>query len=264
MIDPVEFQKSINQELQVAKNRVRHLIGDANWADEGTYKEILLRNVIRKYLPANLSVGKGYIMKNRAGYRNFKVSKQIDILVYDNTYPLIFSEGDFVIVIEDSVKGIIEVKSKIYAGRENSNSLFKILEKFNSFDQFPKIREKGPGRIFKGIFSYDFSRDINHHIIDESLRMSEGMVNHICLNSSIFIRHWTSAQDLPAYVDCDDHFYNIYDLEDLAHAYFISNLVHMSSGKELMDQYWISFPIEGSKEVNRDRTVCFDDRQQLQ
>ena len=43
MINPLEFQKSINRELQVVKNRVRNLIGNANWGDEGSYKEAIFR-----------------------------------------------------------------------------------------------------------------------------------------------------------------------------------------------------------------------------
>lgn len=63
MINPLEFQKSINKELQIVKDRVRNLIGRANWGDEGAYKEAILRNVISQYLPKNLSIGNGYILK---------------------------------------------------------------------------------------------------------------------------------------------------------------------------------------------------------
>jgi Domain of unknown function (DUF6602) len=260
MINPLEFQKSINQELQVVKNRVRNLIGDANWGDEGSYKEAILRNVISQYLPKNLSVGNGYILKkgNENGNQDFVVSKQIDILIYDNSYPVIFSEGNFVIVIEESVKGIIEVKSKIYTGKTNNNSLYKIIEKFNSFDQFLTVKEKENDRIFKGIFGYEFDGSINSDIIDEALRLSNGMINHISLNSSIFIRHWINNEGLEPPVDCQTDFYNIYNISDLSHAYFISNLIHITSNKDLLDRYWISFPILGTKEMNRDRTICFD------
>nr|WP_299382195.1 DUF6602 domain-containing protein [Allomuricauda sp.] len=261
MINPLKFQKSINRELQVVKNRVRNLIGSANWGDEGSYKEAILRNVISQYLPKNLSVGNGYILKkgNNNGNQDFAVSKQIDILIYDNSYPVIFSEGNFVIVIEESVKGIIEVKSKIYTGRTNSSSLYRIIEKFNTFDQFLNIRENENNRIFKGVFGYEFDGNLNSDTIDTSLRLSNGMVNHISLNSSIFIRHWINNEGLDPPVNCGSHFYNVYNINNLSHAYFISNLIHITSNKDLVDRYWISFPIPGTKERNRDRTICLDE-----
>lgn len=136
--------------------------------------------------------------------------------------------------------------------------MYKIIEKFNAFDRFLTIRESGHNRIFKGIFGYEFEGDIGSEIIDEALRISNGMVNHISLNSSIFIRHWVDNERLEPPVDCDSHFYNVYNLRDLSHAYFISNLIHMSSNKELIDRYWISFPLPGTKERHRVRTICFN------
>lgn len=43
-----DFQQSITQELDVIKNRVRSLIGDAHWGEEGRYKEIILQKIIKR------------------------------------------------------------------------------------------------------------------------------------------------------------------------------------------------------------------------
>lgn len=258
MINPIDFQKSINKELQVVKNRVRNLIGDANWGDEGAYKEAVLQNIIGQYLPDNLSIGKGYILKKDEIDNEFIVSKQIDIIIYDNTFPVIFSEGRFVIVVEECVRGIIEVKSRIYTGRENQNSLIKIIEKFNELNQFLRISNTTEGRIFKGIFGFDFNGNLDSEIINEALRLSNGMVNHISLNSSIFVRHWINGDRLLPPVDCVSDFYNVYNIADLSHSYFLSNLIHMTCDHNLVDRYWFSFPIEGTKERNRIRTICLN------
>ena len=121
------------------------------------------------------------------------------------------------------------------------------------------VKEKGSSRIFKGIFGYEFSGNINSEIIDEALRLSNGMVNHISLNSSIFIRHWINNQGLVPPVDCERDFYNVYNISDLSHAYFISNLIHITSEKDLVERYWISFPIARTKEINRDRSICLNE-----
>jgi len=94
-INPIEFQKSINQELKIIQNRVRNLIGSANWGVEGTYKEAILRKILKPFLPSNLSAGTGLIVKRING--EYIASTQIDIIIYENTYPLLFSEGDFLI-----------------------------------------------------------------------------------------------------------------------------------------------------------------------
>lgn len=43
MINTLEYQISISQELNTIKNRVRNLIGDANWGEDGKYKEEKLK-----------------------------------------------------------------------------------------------------------------------------------------------------------------------------------------------------------------------------
>src|SRR5690554_1453256 len=110
------FQESITQELNIVKNRVRNLISDAHWGEEGRFKEAILKNILRKFLPSNLSVGTGFILKATGNNDNEnRLSNQLDIIIYDNTLPLLFSEGDFIITTHSNVRGIIEVKSKITA-----------------------------------------------------------------------------------------------------------------------------------------------------
>jgi hypothetical protein len=92
MPDYLEYQKSIAQEFKAYENRVRNLINDANWAEEGRFKEIILMNYLKRITPKNVSVGTGFIRNNTG-----ETTSQIDIIIYDNTYPLLFSEGDFVI-----------------------------------------------------------------------------------------------------------------------------------------------------------------------
>ena len=78
----MEYHKSITYEIKDLQNRVRHLIGDANWGEEGRYKEAVLRSVIKRFLPSNIRLGTGFVIdKNENG---LNISKQIDIIVYDN------------------------------------------------------------------------------------------------------------------------------------------------------------------------------------
>ena len=83
-----------------------------------------------------------------------------DIIVYDNTYPVLFSEGDFIITTQHNVRGVIEVKTKVVNADGQKNSFRNAIEKFNSLAQFNKISDKREHRIFKGLFSFDYNSDI--------------------------------------------------------------------------------------------------------
>jgi len=246
-IDPKEFQKSITKELDTIKNRVRNLIGSSHWGEEGRYKEAILKNVIRRFLPSNLSIGTGFVIR-KENNREPKISKQIDIIIYDNTIPILFLEGDFVITTHKNVKGIIEVKTKIRNGE-----FHQIIDKF---EENGKLIEKD---IFNGVFSYDYDDDINSQSIDQILKRAKGYVNHISLGPDVFIRFWKREDrgrlNLLA-ENCQNDFYNIYNLKGLSFSYFISNLLELTCSLNLDDRWWFLYPIMGTKERHRVRTIC--------
>lgn len=65
-------------------------------------------------LPSHISLGTGFVLRRNVIDNNVKISKQIDIIIYDNRISPVFSEGDFIITTHDAVRGIIEVKAKMY------------------------------------------------------------------------------------------------------------------------------------------------------
>jgi hypothetical protein len=243
--DIVEFHKSIGNELNAVKDRVRNLIKDANWAEEGRYKEAVLRNVIRRFLPKNLDIGTGFILKDKK-----EISKQIDIIIYDNTYPVLFREGDFVITSPESVKAIIEVKTKLYLSK--NPSVEEVLCKATCNEKLLNENRKGNNKkgnnkkIFNGIFVYDQTgskwfrvgdgrlKNVNNRL-EEALRKSGGIVNHICIGNNIFIKFWYPGEE-------KENVYTIYRIKNLAFAYFISNLIKSTSERDLKGMSWFLFP----------------------
>lgn len=252
----LEFQKSITKELDVVKNRVRNLIGNRNWGEEGRYKEAILKNAISSFLPKHLSIGTGFIMSNEND--QVSTSKQLDIIIYDNTYPLLFSEGDFIITTINNVKGVIEVKSKINHNTcRTKNSLCHVI---NNFDEsFPNINIRNR-HIFLGLFSFEFDDvQINSENIDNAIQNSRGLINHISLGPNYFIKKWTQTQANNSNVysgECAQNFYNIYNIDNLSFSYFISNLLDTIISGGLNERSWFSFPIEGTKEVHKLRSIC--------
>jgi len=227
-IDPEGFQKSITKELYTIKNRVRNLIGSSHWGEEGRYKEAILRNVIKRFLPNNLSIGTGFVINKNNNYT--PISGQIDVIIYDNTTPVLFSEGDFVITTYKNVKGIIEVKTKI-----RNDQLRGIIKDAKTNGML--IGKK----IFNGIFSYEYEDDISSGTIDEVLKNAEGYVNHISLGPDVFIKFWRREERnrLNLSIEsCQNDFYSIYNLEDLSFSYFISNLLELTCSSSLDDRWW--------------------------
>ncbi len=248
-INPEEFQKSITKELDTIKDRVRNLIGSSHWGEEGKYKEAILRNVIKRFLPSNLSIGTGFVIKKNDN--NPQISSQIDIIIYDNTIPVLFSEDDFVITTYKNVKGIIEVKTKI-----RNNQLQEIIQKTETNGRL--IGKK----IFNGIFYYEYEDDINSENIVQVLKGANGYVNYISLGPNVFIRFWKREDGNrlnPPVENCRNDFYNIYNLESLSFSYFISNLLELTCSSNLDDRWWFLYLIIGTKERLRVRTICLEE-----
>ena len=247
-INPEEFQKSITEELNTIKDRVRNLIGSSHWGEEGRYKEAILRNVIRRFLPQNLSVGTGFVI--RKDDNKTQISHQIDIIVYDNTTPVLFSEGDFVITTYKNVKAIIEVKTKI-----ENNELDDTLKKA---EENGSIIERN---VFNGVFSYEYYDNIKSKSLDNALKMRKGNVNHLSLGKNIFIKFWKKEDGnklkFPI-IDCKNDFYNIYRIKGLSFSYFISNLIDMASSINLFDIEWFLYPIRETKENYRKRIIFLE------
>lgn len=262
----LKFQKSITEELNLTKDRVRHLIGSANWGVEGGYKEAILRKIISQFLPLNLSIGTGFILGNIDHYSGNlpTTSTQLDIIIYENKTPVIFREGEFIIITETAVRAVIEVKTKVtnYSGsvdKNGKNALNKIIEKTNDLKKFNSFRNpdinNGAQRKFVGVFSYEYKLDFMKDNIETALRLSNGLVNHISLGPNKFIKYWDTPYDSNLSENYRGRCYVRYDLKNLSFSYFISNLLHFVSDEEPVDRYWFSFPIEGTKELYKKEPI---------
>ena len=225
-----KYQKSISDELIALKDRVRNFIDDAHWAEEGRYKEIILKDVLASKLPAFASIGTGFVMGDR-------LSSQIDIIIYRSDTPVLFQKSDFVIVPREAVLGIIEVKTN--------------LKNAKMHETFQKAHANGliiGQHIFNGIFSYetDYSMCVLHKPIVKACRQYHGY------GKDYFMKYW---QDGSPHGEHGEK-YRIYEIENLSFGYFISNLI-----EDIYNQYKhtqlpnallkVMYPIENTKEAHR-------------
>jgi len=265
----LQYQQSISAEFDAIKDRVLFFIESNHWGEEGRYKEIILINFLRKILPDSVGVGTGFV-KNADGI----LTNQIDVIIFNKNYPKLFSEGDLVILMPESVLGIIEVKS-----RANHNSFTKRQKKNNTIIEnstIDKCHRNGViiGRkdIFNGIFSYDsdykFSARFKYSNLFKQLKSKSGFINHICFNQNYFMKFWEEGNPIDKYRD-NRKCYSYYDLsssnifgisnvnkEGLAFGYFISNLLENVFSKispnALNEQYFeFLYPLRNTKEPYR-------------
>lgn len=252
-INLLAFYKSIDAEITDVKNRVRNLIGDRHWGKEGEYKEAILRNVIRRFLPKNYSIGTGFVFADYFG--KTYMTSQIDIIIYDNTHPILFHEGDFVIVTPQSVHAIIEVKTQLKVGqfekivgkinddarliRQHQGMEHEFMDTENQYGSPSVSLEEKPQELFVGLFSYGTSK--KESIFFEKLKrlcLEQGtappleryFVNNIVLARDCYIEFKKMAQN--------DRKLTLFKMENLSYAKFIINLmwklnfmsVYMGSG----------------------------------
>lgn len=246
----LEYQKSIALEFESYKNRVRYLIGSCHWGEEGRYKETILSNFLKRFLPSNIKIGTGFIKTKD------DVSTQIDIIIYDSSVPLYFKENDFVIIPPEGVMGIIEVKSN-----PNLNEIAKAIFKANKIGELVET-----DLIFNGIFIFGEASENKYHSSkllkrptqNSALRKSlldslshKNSVNHIASNEGIFIKKWIDLDELKCY-----------RIEKLAASYFFSNLLNMLSEKKvtaITTMHSHLYPIsEGKREYQKWSTKDFN------
>jgi hypothetical protein len=186
-----------------------------------------------------------------------KSTSQIDLIIYDLSFPVLFSEGDFVILTPEAVRGIIEVKSNI----ENLSiaKLMNMVEKANNNGKFISDGQLRKKYLFNGVFGYE-GYNINHQkiltqiqsFISESVKkyMNEQnsefyLLNHFCFNNKYFLRYWRNEKT-----------YSLYHLKDLSFSFFISNLIYYLTGQTIEHESDLWFPID--KEAWKTHNFLFE------
>jgi hypothetical protein len=231
------YFRSVTSELETLKDRVRHFIDDGHWPTDGEWKESVLRSVVKRSAPGSITVGRGFIVHGA------KASTQIDVLIYDNEYPVLYRDGDLVFITPDACRAIVEVKTTATPSRLDYCAS-------QLADAAAMVRRASPGRrLFVGLFVYEDGRRRIHSVLDHLHNAAGGIehrvINHVSLGPSTFAKFWEvqPGQDSGPIYDT----WHEYQLERMAPGYFIHNLlVDVSPSRVRRDTTW--FP-ETSKEA---------------
>src|SRR6185369_1083865 len=235
-----EYFLAITAEIHAIKNRVRNFIQD-HWLSDGEWKESVLRSILRRHLPKTIGIGNGFI------FTPTRTSTQIDILLYDNTKPVLFQDGDFVIVTPDCVKGIIEVKTT--AKKSDLDDIFSKIA-----DNIEIIPFGHADRKFFGVFIYhaDFDNATAPTVADEVLEklyiatrgQSRRVINSASIGESFFIRYWFMAPEGNRGVER----WHAYKLKSKAPAYFLHNVIEHLCPESVLNNNAVWYPESGKED----------------
>lgn len=245
-MDMIAYHQSIQKELDSLKSRIRNLMDEPHWLTDGEWKESVLRSILRRHLPDNIKVGRGFIFTPQ------KCSSQIDILLYDSNCPVIFKDSDLVFVTPDAVRGVIEVKSRV-TRHVLSTSLDKLLKNLDIVNEgIRTIHPTNYGKwdYFIGLFSYETDVTDYNIVLRMLQKKAKGemfrVVTHVSLGPSLFVRYW--SQDPDGGSECNK--WHSYELNHLSPAYFISNLIGFLSPLSVRFNQKTWFPLS-SKELRK-------------
>jgi len=232
------YFESLAAELDALKNKVRNFIQDKHWQTDGEWKESVLRAFLRRNLPKSIQIGSGFVITER------EISKQIDILIYDSSKPLLFQDGDLVFAPPDAVLGVLEVKTSC------DNTGFKAAVE-DLCNKSELIETWYPARRIFGLFSYEDQTGDITDILATVKAVVNGrfsrIIHLVCLGHSRFIRYWNvDPINEKRLIDR----WHAYELERKASGYFIHNVIEGICPDSVSQHQRLWYPKE-SKELNK-------------
>lgn len=231
--------RSLTNELEALKNRVRNFIADAHWQTDGEWKESVLRSFLRRCLPVKVEVGRGFVVGPRA------TSDQIDVLLYSTEKPVLFRDGNLVFVTHDALIGMIEVKSSV-----NNHTFSLAVEKLaeNASRIIPHSRSSK----LLGLFAYEndglTSDSALRGLREAAQGASKRVVELSSVGSDFFTRWWhLEPRQEPGRGRRPADRWHTYHLESMAPAYFIHNVVEFLNPESVEQNQGIWFPLDGKE-----------------
>ena len=143
--------RSLTAELEALRDRVRNLLekppGDStepHWLTDGEWKESVLRTMLKRHLPRDIEPVRGFVVTEEG------CSNQIDLMLFENSKPVLFRDGDLVFAAPGSVVRIFEVKTDVRSVSELGTHLSKLADNLSFIRRAPSSYSD----LIGGPFSY--------------------------------------------------------------------------------------------------------------
>jgi len=169
LLSLAEFYSAEADALGIKYKQIEHLIGLSHHSpSEGTYCEALLKEFLRRTLPRHVSVDSGFVRRvtdsnMSSGAKTTLsadadiVTPQLDIIIHDtNYYAPLFRSEDFVVVLPESVRAVIEVKKCL--DRSKLEDAVGTLAKTSHLLRKWRYERN---RLFTGIFAFSLAADLS-------------------------------------------------------------------------------------------------------
>ena len=145
--------ESWSLELRSTTDRLNYLIGDRQRHESGTYRESLLRRLLRRVLPERFRVSTGFIHRWPE-----HPSRQLDVIVWDaQEHAALLEEGELVVLAPEAVAAIIEVKTTLDA-RELTKGLELLYPVGTHAWRFAQsttgLKQQVPDLPYRAVFAY--------------------------------------------------------------------------------------------------------------
>jgi hypothetical protein len=233
-MDVERYLRSFGQEVTSLQQRVRYILADAHWQTDGEWKESVVRQVLRRYLPTAIQVSRGFVVTSDAA------TTQIDILVHDASKPVLFKDGDFVFVTPDAVLGLIEIKARV------GHSRFR--EAVDKLDRNAKLVRLHPNiRAFVPFFAFETEGEFSASWLADVANAAptwNHRLNFAAVGESGFIRYW---HEDPANPPRSYESWHAYALPGLAAGYFVHNAADAVSPDSVLRNNDVWYPKAGKE-----------------
>ena len=231
----LNFHESFGKEIELKQNRVRDLIGNIHWLEDGNYKERLIRDLLRNNVPSKYIIKSGFII-----FQHGVISTQIDILILKTSARILFMDNDFVVVTPECVSGVIEVKTSL-DGTKMKQAVTKLNEIGKNFYEYSEKQD-----VFFGLYCINFKESLDtlkrNYIEGFDILKSIDKENRKCYVSTVVLGKYL--------VDTLKEENSIYSIvfnpeRNLSFSYFLFNLLESLDVEEydLNELYGIKFPL---------------------
>jgi hypothetical protein len=159
-----EYSATFSAELEAQKARLDQIIGESHWLSVGRFKEALVRDLLRPFVPKRYEIGTGFVLSRS----NKKLlSDEIDVLIWDaQDYFPFFRADDFVIIPPEACRAAIQVK-----GNLTRKELFSALKNLDSLLPFIEQWCQAKTHVQRSVFAFR---------MDPKLRFPHGVWDIIC------------------------------------------------------------------------------------
>jgi hypothetical protein len=138
--------RSIARQFDIEFNEATREVSHA--LESGEAREYALRKLLKKYLPKRVGIDRGFVIDAQG-----RISKQIDIVIYDKTVATVFEVGNVKYFPCEVVLAVGEVKANIDSKRELEDALDKIrsVKELDRSNRGKNLIVTGPGISLSGL-----------------------------------------------------------------------------------------------------------------